>query len=57
MDFCTFTGNSILLCAFIGRTDRSYHRLGGTRSGLREPCVLSVRVKAKSSVIKIGEAF
>ena len=41
---------------FIGRADRIYHRLGGTRSGLRELCALNATVVAKSSVKKIGEA-
>ena len=57
MDFCPFAGNFTYLCAPIERTERIYHRLGGTRSALRERCVLNARVKVKNSVRKTGEAL
>jgi len=57
MDFCTFAGDFIFLCTSIRRTERIYHRLGGTRSALRELCALNVTAKAKNSVKRIGEAL
>jgi len=45
------------LCTFIGKTERIYYRLEGTRLVPREVCVLSATVKARNSVKKTGGVF